>query len=98
MIIKTYCKNIDLDRCREITYDFIENRLSFINGDNREDLYFYSKNRAIEFYMEIIEGIHNDLMIVDLSHFVVIYGNLNIDEAQFEIRERILKFKYDEKK
>lgn len=89
MKIKTYCKTIELNFYDEIFFDYEQSKISFTLEAYKEDIYFESANWAKEFYQEILEALYSNAEEIDLSHFIVVYGSLNIRDTISEINDRI---------
>ena len=81
MIIKTYCKNIDIP-FKTMKFDFDRALISLASSMREEKLFFCSRGAAREAYFKIIEGLEANFEVVDLTEFLIAYGSLNIQTAR----------------
>lgn len=91
MIIITNCEKIRLEDYECVVFDFDRAMVGFQIMNHRKELYFQSAGAAKEFVQEIIEGIYNKQIQLDLSHFPVVPSRLNISETIIEIQSRLKK-------
>ena len=96
MLIKTYCKNIDLNQYGRIIFDANKIMIGFVCGIEQDEIYFLSRKTAMEFFMEIVEAMYNSRNELDLSHYIVTYNSLDIAQAEKEIYNRIINYSPNE--
>ncbi len=96
MIIKTYCKVISLDNYIQLRFDPESCMISFVGVGYTEKLCFPSKDKAFEFYFEIIEALYADKEEVDLEHIQVSYGEVNLCILKGIVKKKIKEYEPDE--
>ena len=96
MIIKTYCKIIPLDNYIEIKFDPELNMITFVGVGYCEKLCFPTKDKAFEFYFEVIEAMYADKEEVDLEHIQASYRSVNLCILKGIIKNKIKEYEPDE--
>ena len=96
MIIKTYCKVIPLDNYIELKFDPELCIITFVGVGYAETLCFQTKDKAFEFYFEVIEAMYAEMEEVDLEHIQVPYGRVNLCTLKEIIKKNIKEYEADE--
>lgn len=96
MIIKTYCKVISLDNYIELKFDPELNMITFVGVGYADKLCFPTKDKAFEFYFEVIGAMYADMEEVDLEHIQVSYSSVNLCTLKESIKQKIKEYEPDE--
>ena len=96
MFIKTYCKLLSLNNYIELKFDPELNMISFVSVGFAEKLFFPTKDKAFEFYFEVIEAMYADKEVVDLEHIQVSYGYVHLRNLKEAIKQKIKEYEPDE--
>ena len=96
MIIKTYCKVIPLDNYIELKFDPELCIITFVGVGHAETLCFPTKDKAFEFYFDVIEAMYADKEEVDLEHIQASYSSVNLCILKGIIKNKIKEYEPDE--
>ena len=96
MIIKTYCKVIPLDNYIELKFDPELNMITFVGVGYCEKLCFPTKDKAFEFYFEVIEAMYAEMEELDLEHIQASYSSVNLCILKGIIKNKIKEYEPDE--
>ena len=96
MKIKTYCKEIELNDFMYMKFEIEKNMITFIGAESEENICFPTRDKAFEFYFELIEALYTDRKELDVDHIQVSYGLIHIPTLKESARKRIKEYEPDE--
>ena len=96
MKIKTYCKEIELNDFMYMHFDAEKSMITFTGAESTENICFPTKDKAFEFYFELIEALYADRKELDVDHIQVSHGLIHIPTLKETARKRIKEYEPDE--
>ena len=96
MMIKTYCKEIELNDFMYMHFDAEKSMITFTGAESTENICFPTKDKAFEFYFELIEALYTDRKELVVDYIQVSYGLIHIPTLKETARKRIKEYEPDE--
>ena len=96
MKIKTYCKEIELNDFMYMHFDAEKSMITFTGAESTENICFPTRDKAFEFYFELIEALYTDRKELDVDNIQVSYGLIHIPTLKETARKRIKEYEPDE--
>ena len=96
MKIKTYCKEIELNDFMYMKFEIEKNMITFIGAESTENICFPTRDKAFEFYFELIEALYTDRKELDVDHIQVSHGLIHIPTLKETARKRIKEYEPNE--